>query len=73
MDHIEILTAMGEDAELADKVIQYLDRGLWDEWDAGLFSEAASGFGGEEFRIAAKAAASMAEFDAAKSATKESK
>ena len=74
MDHIEILEAMGQNAELADKVIQYLDRGMWDEWDAGLFTEAASTFGGDEFRIAAESAAGMAEFDNAKSSVnKESK
>jgi hypothetical protein len=73
MDHVEILTAMGQDEALADKVIEYFDRGMWDEWDAGLFTHAAASFGGEEFRIAAKAAASMADFDYAKNATKNNK
>ena len=67
---LNILDEMSKDEKLADMVITYLDRGLWDEWDAGLFTHAADEFGGEEFRIAAKSAYSMASFDIAKSEVK---
>jgi hypothetical protein len=69
MNHIEILEAMAADEKLAEKVIEYLDAGLWDEWDCGLFTHAGADMGGVEFSIAAKSAASMASFDAAKTTT----
>lgn len=71
MTHIEILEAMAQDADLAEKVVEYFDRGMWDEWDAGLFTHAAADFGAAEFQLAAKSAASMASYDAAKRAVRD--
>lgn len=53
-DKIEqILKLFAEDDELADRVLTYLNIGMWDEWDCDLLGGMKMGFGGPELRIAA--------------------
>jgi len=51
-----ILSAMARDGKVAEEVLNYLDLGMWDEWDAGLDSRTEIGWGPDELAIAARTA-----------------
>jgi hypothetical protein len=57
-----ILKAMAEDGQLAEDVLTYLAAGVWDEWDCALVDAAELGFGPDEWAIAARTGAVMAEY-----------
>ncbi len=54
MTAADILAAMAKDDNLADEVLFYLNYGVQAEWDCTLPQALTEGFGGEEYRIAAK-------------------
>jgi len=62
MTAIEILQAFASDGELADEVLDYLNQGMWDEWDTSLGGALEHGLGPAEFAIAARTAALIAGF-----------
>lgn len=59
---IKILQMFETEDELADQVLGLLSGGMFDEWDCSLTQGIELGFGGDEFKIAAKSARLTAEF-----------
>jgi len=57
---IDVLEKFAEDDNLADEVLRYLNAGMWEEWDTSLPEGLKMGFGGDELRIAARSAVSLA-------------
>jgi hypothetical protein len=66
MTSAEIMTALADPEQgdfrgaLIEEVLFYLDHGMHDEWDIGLFDGIREGFGAEELQIAARSGMSLA-------------